>query len=312
MSATRQKIIITCASTGASMTPSMSPYLPVTPAEIAEQSIEGAKAGAAIVHLHARDPHDGRPTNETAVWEAFVPRIRDNCDAVINMSCSLGPTAESRLEAAMVLRPEIATVIVGSMNYGNFKKAREQGFSESDIAKFKFEWEKDSFGPQSYEVVTSNTFAKIDRMIAMLNDAGIAIEFEIYDVGDLYILEHHLERRKPTCKIIVQFLTGILGGITSDIDHLLHLKHTAEKLFGDQLVLFTHGTGPVNILTAAYGGMMGTHVRVGQEDNLLDKPGKQFKSNAEQVAKIKRIFDELHIETATPTEARQMLGLPAR
>jgi uncharacterized protein (DUF849 family) len=312
MTAPNNKIIITCASTGASMTPSMSPYLPVTPAEIAEQSIDGAKAGAAIVHLHARNPNDGSPTNETAIWEQFIPRIRDHSDVIINMSCALGKTAELRLEAAMKLKPEIATVIVGSMNYGNFKKAREQGFSEADVAKFKHQWEKDSFGPRSYEIVTANTFTKIDEMIAILNDAGIAIEFEIYDVGDLYILQHHLERRKPTGKIIVQFLTGILGGITSDISHLLHLKQTAEKLFGDQLVLFTHGTGMVNILTAAYGGMMGTHVRVGQEDNLFDKPGKPFKSNAEQVSKVKRIFDELNIEVATPTEARKMLGLPAR
>ena len=312
MTAPRNKIIITCASTGASMTPSMSPYLPVTPEQIAEQSIAGAKAGAAIVHLHARDPKDGQPTNDTAVWEQFVPRIRDACDAVINMSCSLGPTAESRLAAAMKLKPEIATVIVGSMNYGNFKKAKEQGFSEADIAGFKHQWERDSFGPGSYEVVTANTFSKIDTMIATLNDAGIAIEFEVYDVGDLYILAHHLERRVPAGKVIVQFLTGILGGITSDIEHLLHLKQTTEKLFGDKLVLFTHGTGPVNIRTAAYGGMMGTHVRVGQEDNLLEKPGQQFKSNAEQVSKIKRIFGELNIETATPAEARQMLGLPAR
>ena len=310
--AAKNKIIITCASTGASMTPSMSPYLPVTPAEIAEQSIAGAQAGAAIVHLHARDPIDGRPTNDVAVWEQFVPKIRDACDAVINMSCSLGPTAESRLQAAMKLRPEIATVIVGSMNYGNFKKAREQGFSDEDVAKFKYQWEKDSFGPKSYHAVTDNTFAKIDEMIATLNGEGIAIEFEVYDVGHLYILEHHLSRRKPTGKIIVQFLTGILGGITSDIEHLLHLKQTSEKLFGDQLVLFTHGTGPVNIRTAAYGGMMGTHVRVGQEDNLLERPGKQFKSNAEQVSKIKHIFGELNIETATPMEAREMLGIPTR
>jgi uncharacterized protein (DUF849 family) len=310
--AAAKKIIITCASTGASMTPSMSPFLPVTPDEIAEQSIAGVKAGAAIVHLHARDPQDGRPTNAPAVWEQFVPKIKANCDAIINMSASLGATAESRLQAVMALRPEIATVIVGSMNYGNYKKAREQGFSEDDVAKFKYQWEKDSFGPGSFDVVTSNSFKTIDAMIATLIDNGIAMEFEVYDVGHLYIIEHHLNRRKVSGKIIVQFLTGILGGITSDIDNLLHLKNTAERLFGDQLVLFTHGTGMRNIRTAAYGGMMGTHVRVGQEDNLFDKPGKPFKSNAEQVAKIKHVLDELNIDTATPAEAREMLGIPAR
>jgi uncharacterized protein (DUF849 family) len=306
------KIIITCAATGASMTPSMSPYLPVTPAEIAEQSIAAAKAGASVIHLHARDPQDGRPTNATEVWQEFIPAIRAGCDAVINMSASLGATPEDRLEAVLKLRPEVATVIVGSMNYGNFKKAREQGFSEADVAKFKHQWEKDSFGPKSYDVVTGNSFKKIDTMIATLIDEGIAMEFEAYDVGDLYILEHHLNNRKVSGKIILQFLTGILGGITSEIDNLLHLKRTAERLFGDQLVLFTHGTGMVNIRTAAYGGLMGTHVRVGQEDNLLNKPGEQFKSNADQVSKIKRVFDELNIETATPAEARQLLGLSAK
>ncbi len=306
------KIIITCAATGASMTPSMSPYLPVTPDQIAEQSIAAVKAGAAVVHLHARDPEDGRPTNDPAVWEQFVPKIKAGCDAVVNMSASLGPTAESRLEAVLKLRPEVATVIVGSINYGNFKKAREQGASPEDIARFKHQWEKDSFGPKSYEVVTSNSYKTIDEMIATLIDNDIVMEFEVYDVGHLYILEHHLSRRPVKGKIVVQFLTGILGGITSEIDHLLHLKRTSERLFGDQLVLFTHGTGMVNIRTATYGGLMGTHVRVGQEDNLFDRPGKPFKSNAEQVARIKGVFDALNIETATPAEARQLLGLPPR
>jgi uncharacterized protein (DUF849 family) len=309
---TANKIIITCASTGASMTPSMSPYLPVTPAEIAEQSVAAAQAGAAILHLHARDPKDGRPTNATEVWEQFVPTIRAGCDAIINMSCSLGPTAQSRLAAALKLRPEIATVIVGSINYGNFKKAREQGAGPEDIARFKHQWERDSFGPESYDKITSNSYKTIDEMIAILIDNDILMEFEIYDVGHLYILEHHLSRRPLKGKIIVQFLTGILGGITSEIDHLLHLRRTAERLFGEQLVLFTHGTGMVNIRTATYGGLMGTNVRVGQEDNLYDRPGKPFRGNTEQVAKIKRIFDELNIDTATPTEARQILGLQSR
>ena len=306
------KIIITCAPTGASMTPSMSPFLPVTPDEIAEQSIDAAKAGAAVLHLHARDLKDGHPVNTLEVWEQFVPKIRSGCDAVINMSCSLGPTAQSRLGPALKLRPEIATVIVGSINYGNFNKARDQGLSPEEIARFKHQWEKDSFGPGSYDHITSNSYKTIDEMIATLIDHDIQMEFEIYDVGHLYILEYHLNRRPLKGKIIVQFLTGILGGITSEIDHLLHLRRTAERLFGDQLVLFTHGTGIVNIRTATFGGLMGTNVRVGQEDNLFDRPGKPFKGNVEQVAKIKRIYDELNIETATPAEARQILGLPQR
>jgi uncharacterized protein (DUF849 family) len=307
-----QKVIITCAVTGASMTPSMSPYLPVTPAQMIEQSVAAVKAGAAALHLHARDPVDGRPTNATEVWEQFVPQIRAACDGVIIMSCSLGPTAESRLAAALKLKPEIGTVIVGSINYGNFKKAAEQGAGPEDIARFKHQWEKDSFGPGSYDKITSNSFKTIDRMIEIMIDNGIQIEFEIYDVGHLYIIEHHLSRHPLKGKISIQFLTGILGGITSEIDHLLHLKRTAERLFGEQLVIFTHGTGLVNIRTATYGALMGTNVRVGQEDNLFDRPGKPFKGNVEQVEKTKRILDELNIETATPAEARQLLGLPPR
>lgn len=300
------KTIITCAVTGSSLTPSMSPYLPITPAEIAEQGIGAAKAGAAILHLHARQPEDGQPTNDVKVWKEFVPRLRDNCDAVINMSASRGATAEERLEAVMELKPEIATVIVGSMNYGRFDKADRQG-GDFD---YKYEWERDYFESESaYNYVTNNTFAKIGKMIDLLIEADIAMEFECYDVGHLYILNYHLKNKKVKRPIILQFLTGILGGIPSDIDHLLHLKRTSERLFGPELQLFTHGTGPENIRAAAYGGMMGTHVRVGQEDNLFEKPGVPFKSNADQVAKIRRILGELNIEFATPADARRLLGL---
>jgi uncharacterized protein (DUF849 family) len=301
-----KKTIITAAITGASLTPSMSQYLPVSPAEIAQQSIEAAKAGAAIVHLHARNL-DGTPTNDPAVWHEFTPPIREACDVIINYSASLGPTAEKRLEAVISERPEVATVIVGSMNYGLFKKGVNQGMTMDD---FKLDWEKEAFGPKAYEIVTGNTFGKIARMIDMLVDMDIAMEFEAYDVGHLYILEHHLNR-KPNIKrpIILQFLTGILGGIPSEIDHLLYLKRTAERLFGDAVELFTHGTGTGNIKAAVQGALMGTHIRVGMEDNLFDVGHVPFKSNAAQVEKVRRILGEFGIEIATPTEARKILGL---
>jgi uncharacterized protein (DUF849 family) len=301
-----QKTIITAAITGASLTPSMSPYLPVSPAEIAEQSIAAARAGAAIVHLHARNP-DGSPTNDPAVWHQFTPVIRENSDVIINFSASLGPTAEKRLEAVVTERPEIATVIVGSMNYGLFRKGINQGMKPED---FKLAWEKEAFGPRAYEIVTDNNFAKIGRMIDMLVDLDIAMEFEAYDVGHLYIVEHHLNR-KPGIKrpIILQFLTGILGGITSEIDHLLHLKRTSERLFGSEVQLFTHGTGTGNIKAAVQGALMGTHIRVGQEDNLFDVGHVPFRSNAAQVEKVKRILGEFGMEFATPAEARKTLGL---
>ena len=302
-------VIVTCAATGAGLTPSMSPYLPITPDQIAEQAIAAAKAGAAVLHLHARNPEDGRPTNDVEVWKQFVPRIRDSCDAVINMSASLGATAEDRAQAVVALRPEIATVIVGSMNYGRFKKAQDLGMTE-----FKYDWERELLtGEGAYSVVTQNTFAKIGRLIEILVDNDIAIEFECYDVGHLYILEHHLDKIKGVKRpLIIQFLTGILGGIPSHIEHLLHMKHTAERLFGPDIELFTHGTGPQNMRAAAYGAMMGTNVRVGQEDNLLERKGVLFKSNAEQIENITRILNEFAIETATPAQPRKRLGLAAR
>jgi 3,5-dioxohexanoate:acetyl-CoA acetone transferase len=300
----RQTVMITCAATGSTLSPSMSPHLPVTPEEIATQSIDAAKAGAAIIHLHARDPKDGRPTNDPEVWRQFIPRIRENCDAIINMSASMGNTAEDRVDAVLKLRPDIATVIVGSMNYGRFKKAIDQG-----VTTFKHDWEKEFYGPASHSIVTQNTFAKIDRMIDILIDNDIAIEFECYDVGHLYILDHHLQKKKLKGPLIVQFLTGILGGIPSDIDHLLHLKRTSERLFGDDVILFTHGTGPNNMRAAAYGGLLGTNIRVGQEDNVTERPGRLFKSNAEQIEKIKRILDEFDIGVMTAADARQRLGL---
>jgi uncharacterized protein (DUF849 family) len=298
-------IMITCAATGSSLSPSMSPYLPLTPQQIVQQSVEAAKAGASIIHLHARNPKDGSPTNDLDVWKEIVPEIRKGCDSIINMSASLGATAEDRISAVLPLRPEIATVIVGSMNYGLFRKAKNQGCSE-----FKFDWEKQAFGPSSYDIITRNSFALIDRMMEILIDNDIGMEFELYDVGHLYVLEHHLNKHhKVKRPLIVQFLTGILGGIPSDIDHLLHLKRSAERLFGKDVELFTHGTGTTNIRSAVYGGMMGTSVRVGQEDNLFEKPGVPFKSNAEQVTKVRNIFESMNIGICTAAQARQRLKL---
>ncbi len=299
-----KKTIITCAITGAGMTPSMSPHLPITSEDMISQSLDAAKAGAAMLHLHARQPDDGRPTNDPAVWKTFVPAIREQCDAIINMSASMGATAEDRVSAVMELRPEVATVIVGSMNYGRFKKAQAQGVDD-----FKYEWEKEFFGPSSYDVITSNSFRKIDRMIDILSEADIVMEFECYDVGHLYILQHHLSQRKVKRPIVVQFLTGILGGIPSDVDHLLHLKRTSERLFGEDCELFTHGTGPYNLRAAATGALMGTNFRVGQEDSLRSYSGRLFKSNADQVQHIRQVLEALDIEIATPAEARQRMGL---
>lgn len=300
--------IVTCAVTGSSLTPSMSPYLPYRPQEVADQAVDAVTAGAAIVHLHARDPEDGRPTNDLDVWKAFVPAIRERCDGVINMSASRGSTADERVSAVLALRPEIATVIVGSINYGRFRKAEDQ-----KAVELRHQWERDLLtGPDAYEVVTSNTFGKIGRMIDILVDHDIAMEFECYDVGHLHILDYHLQSKNVKRPLIIQFLTGILGGITSDIDHLVHLRQTAQRLFGDDCRLFTHGTGTNNMRAAISGALMGTHLRVGQEDNLFERPGTPFRSNAAQVEKICRLLGELSYAVATPESARRQLGLAQR
>jgi uncharacterized protein (DUF849 family) len=297
--------IITCAVTGSSLTPSMSPHLPITPAEIVEQAVGAAEAGAAILHLHARNPEDGRPTNDLAVWREIVPALKARTDAIINMSASLGSTAEDRLSAVLDVRPDVATVIVGSMNYGIFRKAEAL-----NVTEFKHDWEREYFfGSRSYEIVTQNTFAKIARMVDILVDQDIGIEFECYDVGDIYAVEYHVNRvgglKRP---VYIQFLTGIFGGIQSDIEHLLHMKQTAQKLFGTDCHLATHGTGPDNMRAACYGALMGTHIRIGQEDNVQERPGVLFKSNAEQVRKIVRIMDEFALTPAPVAEARAALG----
>lgn len=301
------KRIITCAVTGSSLAPSMSAALPVTPAQIIEQSLDAVTAGAAILHLHARDPETGRPTNDTAVWAEFITELQLRSDAIINMSASLGSSAEDRLSAVLALKPDIATVIVGSMNYGLFNEVRDQG-----VTDFAHPWEQKMYGPSSDEIVTNNSFAKIGRMIELLQDHGIGMEFEIYDVGHLYILAEHLSRRPVSGPLIVQFLTGILGGIPSGPEHLLHLRHSAERLFGKDLVLFTHGTGRNNMRTATAGVLMGTHLRVGQEDTLFDLSRRPYESNAEQVDRIRQVIETLEYDVASPAEARAMLDLPRR
>ncbi|CAH1649666.1 beta-keto acid cleavage family enzyme [Chelatococcus asaccharovorans] len=308
MNAPIKSVMITCATTGSGLTPSMSPYLPYKPEDIARESIEAAEAGAAIIHLHARDPRDGRPTNDVGVWKDIIDPIREKTDAIINMSASMGSTAENRTEASLAMRPDVATIVVGSMNYGSFKKAIDQG-----VENFKYDWEREKFGPDSYNLVTANTYAKIDRMIDIFTDADIAIEFECYDIGHIYILDYHLNR-KPNLKrpIIVQFLTGILGGIPSGVEHLLHMKQTAERLFGKDMILFIHGTGPQNMRAATYGALMGTNIRIGQEDNLLEREGVLFKSNAEQVQKIVRILGEFDIKPTSIADARTILDLPKK
>ena len=298
------KVIITCAVTGAIHTPSMSDHLPITPQQIAEQSIAAAEAGAAIIHLHARDPKDGRPTPDPAVFMQFLPVIKQATDAVINITTGggLGMTVEERLAAPMQASPEMCSLNMGSMNFNIAPSAAR-------ITTFKHEWEK-PYLEGTTDFIFRNTFKDIERIVEILGKGhGTRFEFECYDVGHLYNLAHMLDRRVVEPPLFVQTIFGILGGIGAEPRNLLFMKETADRLFGDQYVWSVLAAGRHQMPFTTMAGIMGGNVRVGLEDSLWIGKGVQATSNAEQVAKIRRILEELSLEIATPAEARAILKL---
>ncbi len=303
MSAKREKVIITCAVTGSIHTPTMSPYLPITGDEVAEQAIGAAEAGASILHLHARNP-DGSPTPDPKAFMEFLPRIKQQTDAVVNITTGggHGMTLDERLAAALYARPEVASLNMGSMNFGLFQALDR-------FKDFKYPWEKAHL-ERSRDFIFRNTFKDIESVLERLGEGcGTRFEFECYDIGHLYTLAHFLERGLVKPPLFVQTIFGILGGIGADLENLHHMKRIADKLFGDQYQwsVLAAGRHQMNFITQAV--LMGGNVRVGLEDSLYIGKGKLAKSNAEQVAKIRRIIEELSLEVATPTEARKMLDL---
>jgi uncharacterized protein (DUF849 family) len=299
-----RKVIITCAITGSVHTPSMSPHLPITPDQIADQAIAAANAGAAILHLHARDPETGFPSPEPAVFDQFLPRIKSATDAVINISTGGGMTmtVKDRIRAAKQAAPEMASLNMGTMNFGLFPALA----GRSD---WQHDWEP-KFLEDSRDFVFKNTFADIETILADLGDAnGTRFEFECYDVGHLYTLAHFVDRGLIKGPIFIQFVLGVLGGIGADPDNLAHLKRTADKLFGDQYQFSVLGAGRHQMPLATMSAAMGGHVRVGLEDNLYLRKGELAPDNASQVRKIRDVLDGLSLEIATPDEARAMLGL---
>jgi uncharacterized protein (DUF849 family) len=298
------KVIITCAVTGSIHTPTMSDALPFTPDQIATQSIDAAKAGAAILHLHARDPKDGRPSPDPAVFMQFLPRIKAGCDAIINITTggSVTMTAEERIAAALAVSPEMCSLNMGSMNFALYPMAKR-------YKNWRYDWEE-PYLLSSDANIFRNTFRDIERIYKLLGEGhGVKFEHECYDVGHLYNLAHCIDRGLFKPPVFLQLIYGILGGIGSDLDNLMFMKRTADKLFGDQYLwsVLAGGRHQMNFCTSA--AMMGGNVRVGLEDSLYIGPGKLAASNAEQVAKIRRIIAELGYEAATPQEARAMLGL---
>ncbi len=301
--ANKRKVIITCAVTGAIHTPSMSPHLPVTPEEIAEASIAAAEAGASILHLHARDPDNGRPTQDPAMFERFLPRIKSSTDAVINLTTGGSPhmTVEERMRPAMEFKPELASMNMGSINFGLFPMLNRYD-------KLQHEWERAHL-ENSRDLVFKNTFADIETAMTLGTQNGTRFECECYDIGHLYSLRNLMDRGIAEGHIFVQSVFGILGGIGPHPEDVIHMRRTANRLFGDDYEWSVLGAGSSQMRIAAQAAAMGGHVRVGLEDSLWLAPGKLAESNASQVTKVREILEGLSLEIATPTEAREILQL---
>ena len=298
------KIIITCAVTGSIHTPSMSPHLPVTADEIAEQSVDAAEAGASILHLHARDPQDGRPSASPDHFMGFLPRIKQRTDAVINLTTggSALMSLEERLAAPLQTEPEMCSLNMGTMNFALYPAAER-------ISEWKHDWEK-PFLENSDELIFRNTPRDIAHVLTEMGEKrGARFEFECYDVGHLYMLRHFADRGMVQAPFFIQFVFGVLGGIGADPDNLIHMKRMADKLFGDDYRFSVLAAGRQQMPMATIAAAMGGHVRVGLEDSLMIERGVLAKSNAEQVAKIRGIVEGLGRTVASPAEARQMLGL---
>ncbi len=301
--ASPRKVIITCAVTGSIHTPSMSPHLPVTPDEIAEAAIAAAEAGATVLHLHARDPEDGRPTQDPEVFRQFLPRIKQSTNAVVNITTGGAPnmTIEERLQPALQCKPEVASLNMGSMNFGLFPMLNR-------FKEFQHDWERQHL-EKSRDLVFKNTYKDIEYILTSCSDNGTRFEFECYDIGHLYNLAHFLDRGLVKPPLFVQSVFGILGGIGGHPEDLMHMRRTADRLFGRDYQWSILGAGRNQIPLATLGAAMGANVRVGLEDSLWSGPGTLAKSNAEQVVKIRQVLEGLSLEVAQPEDAREMLSL---
>jgi uncharacterized protein (DUF849 family) len=303
MSAAQGKVIITCAVTGAIHTPTMSEYLPITPDEIAEAAIGAAKAGAAIVHLHARNSKDGSPTQDPDVFRQFLPKIKAASDVVINLTTGGAPTmgVDERLQPALKLKPEVASLNMGSMNFGLYEMLGR-------YKEFKHDWEK-PYLAGSDDRIFKNTFKDIQRILESCRENETRFEVECYDIGHLYTCAHFLERGLIKPPLFIQSVFGIRGGIGPHPEDVLHMKRTADRLFGDAYYWSVLGAGRNQMFIAAMSAVMGGNVRVGLEDSLWLGRGQLAKTNAEQVAKARRMLEELGLSVASPSEAREMLKL---
>lgn len=299
-----KSIIITCATTGGVHTPTMSEYLPITPEQIADASIEAAEAGASIIHLHARHPETGKPDPRPELFRDFMGQIRQKSDAVLNVSTGggLGMTREERLRAAISVSPEMASLNVGSMNFGIFPM-------KDKYSNWLHDWEP-AFLESTRDFIFRNTFTDIEYIVKALGDGhGTRFEFECYDLGHLYNLAWIIEQGWVKPPFLIQMVFGVLGGVGADLDNLVHMHTVAQKLFGDDYEWSVLAAGRHQMQFATQAAMLGGNLRVGLEDSLFIGPGEKARSNAEQVRKIRSIVENLGLKIATPAEARARLGL---
>lgn len=302
----QHKVIISCAVTGAIHTPSMSPYLPVTPDEIAESSIAAREAGAAIIHLHARDPKTGKPDQRPEAFVPFLEQIKKHSDAVVNLTTGGSPymTVQERMMPAKVLKPEVASMNMGTMNFGLFPMLQR-------YKEFKHDWER-PYLEGSKDLIFRNTYGDLETVLTELSVNDTRYEFECYDTSHLYNLKHFVDRGLVKAPFFIQTVFGILGGIGTHPDDVMHMKRTADRLFGDDYRWSVLGAGASQMKIAAMAAAQGGNVRVGLEDSLWISKGQLAKTNAEQVRRVRGILEGLGLEVATPDEARQILQLKGK
>lgn len=302
----QHKVIISCAVTGAIHTPSMSPYLPVTAEEIAESSIAACEAGAAIIHLHARDPKTGKPDQRPEAFVPFLEQIKKHSDAVVNLTTGGSPymTVQERMMPAKVLKPEVASMNMGTMNFGLFPMLQR-------YKEFKHDWER-PYLEGSKDLIFRNTYGDLETVLTELSVNDTRYEFECYDTSHLYNLKHFVDRGLVKAPFFIQTVFGILGGIGTHPDDVMHMKRTADRLFGDDYRWSVLGAGASQMKIAAMAAAQGGNVRVGLEDSLWISKGQLAKTNAEQVRRVREILEGLGLEVATPDEARQILQLKGK
>jgi len=297
------KVIITCAVTGAIHTPTMSPYLPITPDEIAADAIGAAEAGAAILHLHARNPENGRPDQTPEAFARFLPRVKQATDAAINITTGGSPymKVEERVLPAATFKPEVASLNMGSINFGLYHLAPR-------YETFKFDWEKPHL-EATRDLVFRNSFKDIEYILETCYDNGTRFEFECYDIAHLYNLAHFADRGLVKAPFFVQSVFGLLGGIGTHPEDVMHMKRTADRLFGDNYRWSVLGAGSSQLRIATQAAAMGGNVRVGLEDSLWAGKGKLATSSADQVRMVRQVIEGLGLSVATPAEARAILQL---